>query len=745
MVISLYSKTKSYSHSYPTSYSSSQYLSFSYSHFFSFFSLLYLLILSFFFVKDVFSFSIQLSDSIQLSEKKFICGVKENFFAIVEPPSSVTGIKAEKLSDDLWKITFSDENSFTVISDTTNFIWLEKICFRKLRVSEIKIRRAEKDGESGKGGAGKGGEKELMILDFYLESTLPELQTENLFSEQNGENENDSSSLPSTSPSFFSFFGKITSILTTSDKLISLTYRRKFPFPYEDVVLIFFGEYFIFERVKIPSLISLDIKTEPEAYLSVNIGGRNYKFTPDRKGDLNAEFEVFPGEKYFTFIAVDKYGNKTEKKVEIKKYPSRVPHFVHIIEVGHKLVVFLDGVELPEKDLRKKGVDIQKIRDGEYVLIPPFGRFTLKIGDKEFLVSKPPFPYRLTVHIDHDVVFADGTSRARVSAVLKDIFGNLIEDFPIEISAMYGKISGGFYTIKKMPSGLTSYQDVFDTIWVKYGYLSAVTKVQLVPGPPHTIDVVYLKDTIKGDGKDTALIEISILDAGGNLIREEPHIILPSGGNLNSVDGVDIGRWKISMSFFSRHNDTLRAIIKVRDVETEASIKVIGKSLSLFSRGILNFGTNFGIFLPSVDVVGGVTRYFHSFIMNGGLGLGGGLISSGNFSVRILRFFPSFELARSFPIVIFGTQVRVGLSLSIPFSVYSMVLDYGGEKLEDTSLRFGLEPKLIFILPLTERGNGLFSSLSFFIKWKGIDEESIRIKGGENFLFFSVGYIYAFD
>jgi antitoxin component YwqK of YwqJK toxin-antitoxin module len=134
---------------------------------------------------------------------------------------------------------------------------------------------------------------------------------------------------------------------------------------------------------------------------------------------------------------------------------------------------------------------------------------------------------------------ADGTTSTLITAVVKDMDGNNIDDgTKVEFATTGGTLSGtsatttnGEATVTLTSPTTIGSADITATV----GKISGSTKVDFIAGPVTTLTLSASPNTLPADGTSTSTIQITAKDINGNPVADESIGLTASSGSLSAA------------------------------------------------------------------------------------------------------------------------------------------------------------------------------------------------------------------
>ena len=391
-----------------------------------------------------------ISFSFILSEERFICGVREEFYlislnsdgAIDDVVKEIRGIQASKEKEAVWKLVFNGEDKFSVefkdgkIKEVT----LNKTCFVQLE-----------------------NPPEIFPVSSTQISVNFILPPRNFFG---------------FSATASGFTLSEVNIIKEKEKIsVEILYTKFQEGAYEDS--IFFSavsnsspntqyKFFYIGKIPIPEYMVISGVSEvPNSQGKIIVGKRETSFVSDNRGRFNVNVPIFLDDKEIKIVYQGKEGKTNEevRKVNIKKDYLQRPLII-TEKLGNKLLIF-GSDETVMKDISFKKVSgsqnytVEKLGKTSIVFIPQFGRYIVEIQRKNIEINVERIPYRLIIFTpdeqEKEIVRSKDGRETRIKVGVQDITGQKIEpsEFPyihkeipprkveLEIS---GGIGGGINT-----------------------------------------------------------------------------------------------------------------------------------------------------------------------------------------------------------------------------------------------------------------------------------------------------------
>lgn len=394
-----------------------------------------------------------------------------------------------------------------------------------------------------------------------------------------------------------SIYGKV---ITSSfeNEVFSIVYKRRFNYPYRDVIFLnFVGDvnFLSYIYFSVHSFVQIPGETEPfsKVRAKTNYSSSSTFVGPD--GRFVIGVKIFPGDKYINVDIIDKFGNKTSERIKLD-YPDKTTDFIEDVYLGDKLIIFTNREVQEER--------FTKISDHIYFFsLQKPGDLSLNFGDREYILSKKNFPVFLFVYSDFNQreIFADGTSAINFFVKLTDIYMNEV-DWTVNVEYNYdGKYlefereKNKFYFLLKRKSG-----DKLN-ISFYYEFLRYDVEFLVLPGPPDKIVIFPDKSYVYGDGKDKIKILASLQDKVGNIISSDIDV-RADFGNIYKISK-ESGELEVFYSADTKVDLRPKILFKYENFEQEFSPYVFAKRQFFEISPAIGVLNNFGRLLIPTPVL----------------------------------------------------------------------------------------------------------------------------------------------
>jgi hypothetical protein len=366
-----------------------------------------------------------ISFSFILSEERFICGVREEFYlislnsdgAIDDVVKEIRGIQASKEKEAVWKLVFNGEDKFSVefkdgkIKEVT----LNKTCFVQLE-----------------------NPPEIFPVSSTQISINFVLPPGNFFG------------FSATASGFP--FSKVNIIKEKEKISVEILYTKFQEGAYEDS--IFFSavsnsspniqyKFFYIGKVPIPEyMVVSGVSPVPNSQGKIIVGKRETSFVSDNRGRFNVAVPIFLDDREIKIVHQGEGGKTNEevRKVNVKRDYLQRPLII-VERLGNKLVIF-GSDEKVIKDISFKKVSgsqnytAEKLGKTAIVFIPQFGRYIVEIQGKNIEVNVERIPYRFIIFTpdaqEKEIVRSKDGREIRIKVGIQDITGQKVEpsEFP---------------------------------------------------------------------------------------------------------------------------------------------------------------------------------------------------------------------------------------------------------------------------------------------------------------------------
>ncbi len=338
--------------------------------------------------------------------------------------------------------------------------------------------------------------------------------------------------------------------------------------------------------LKLRSQVELPTTTsKPRVQVRLNLGGRTYgPIRSDARGRVKIPVEVGPGENEAQAVAVDEFGNRSERTVQIPIPPA--PHLVGFAERDQLAAdgrdhseIYLVAVEpdgSPSESLKvlaiRKGGKLsasRRIAPGLFHLTYTAPqrldreRIVLVLADKaDSKQSRRKFVFRLTAGQPARLVLtaeprsmpADGKSALRLTVAIADQAGNPLAGLAPTLRCPAGSLQpiqdlgGGRYQAElRAPAGkpgLLTCQAELALPGSKT--LTAEAQISLSPPMVGALGLTASADRLKMDGRSTARIDVKVTDSSGNALDGVELRVEAGLGAIDQVSPDGGGRYHFS-------------------------------------------------------------------------------------------------------------------------------------------------------------------------------------------------------
>lgn len=392
-------------------------------------------------------------------------------------------------------------------------------------------------------------------------------------------------------------YGKV---ITSSfeNEVFSIIYKRRFNYPYRDVIFLnFVGDVNFLSYIYFPvhSFVQVPGETEPFSKIRAKTKYASSSTSAGPDGKFIIDVKIFPGDKYINIDIIDKFGNKTSERIKLD-YSDKTTDFIEDIYLGDKVVIFTNRKAQEEQ--------FTKISDHIYFFsLQKPGILSLTFGDRKYILSKRNFPAFLSVYSDFNQreIFADGTSVINFLVKITDIYMNEV-DWTVNVEYKYDekyiefeRERNKFYFLLKKKSG-----DKLN-ISFYYEFLRYDLELLVLPGLPDKIVIFPDKSYVYGDGKDKIKILVSLQDRVGNIVPSDIDVSTDFG-NIYRISK-ESGELEVFYSADSKIDVKPRILFKYGNIEQEFSPYVFAKRQFFELSPAIGVLNNFGKLLIPTPVL----------------------------------------------------------------------------------------------------------------------------------------------